>query len=29
VIEPEQQLELEGLSDTDWREPIGNVLRRP
>lgn len=26
LIEPEQQLELDGLSDADWRERIGNAV---
>ena len=26
IIEPEEQLELDGLSDSDWRERIGNAV---
>ena len=26
LIEPEEQLELDGLSDADWRERIGNAV---
>ncbi|MDA0190127.1 MAG: DNA cytosine methyltransferase, partial [Proteobacteria bacterium] len=26
LVEPEEQLELDGLSDSDWRERIGNAV---
>ena len=26
LVEPEEHLELDGLSDPDWRERIGNVV---
>ena len=26
LVEPEEQLELDGLSDADWRERIGNAV---
>ena len=26
LVDPEEQLELEGLSDADWRERIGNAV---
>ena len=26
LLDPEEQLELDGLSDTDWRERIGNAI---
>jgi len=26
LFDPEEQMELDGLSDTEWREPIGNAV---